>query len=147
MNHRPTDKACQTVTGSSALDSLLTYRLNPELVATSPADPRDSARLLVMNRKTQVLRDHGIRELPSFFPIRIYWFLIIPKSFQLVWSARKIVRKYFYSRNPAQVGGRPLVPQPNASSRAPTLFRIPSAGPHLHRPCSGSKKRFRVAKS
>lgn len=67
MNHRPTDKACQTVTGSSALDSLLTYRLNPELVATSPADPRDSARLLVMNRKTQVLRDHGIRELPSFF--------------------------------------------------------------------------------
>jgi len=38
------------------------YELPPDRIATSPARPRDSAKLLHVG---QTLRDHGIRDLPS----------------------------------------------------------------------------------
>ena len=66
MNHRPSSKGCQTGSGSSALLSLLGYTLPADQLAVAPARPRDSARLLRIDRKTQTLADHTIRDLPHF---------------------------------------------------------------------------------
>lgn len=41
------------------------YVLPPELIAQVPAEPRDCARLLVLDRFTQVVRHHIFRELPA----------------------------------------------------------------------------------
>lgn len=42
------------------------YHLPPELVAAYPAEPRDAARLLVVDRETGALRHAIFRELPHF---------------------------------------------------------------------------------
>ena len=41
------------------------YDLPPELIAQRPAEPRDSARLLVVSRTDGSLSDHTFRELPA----------------------------------------------------------------------------------
>lgn len=41
------------------------YDLPPELIAQQPAEPRDSARLLVVSRAEHSLTDHVFRELPD----------------------------------------------------------------------------------
>jgi S-adenosylmethionine:tRNA ribosyltransferase-isomerase len=41
------------------------YALPPERIAQEPAEPRDAARLLVLDRETGALRDGGVRELPG----------------------------------------------------------------------------------
>jgi S-adenosylmethionine:tRNA ribosyltransferase-isomerase len=41
------------------------YDLPPELIAQQPAEPRDSARLLVVSRVNDSLSDHVFRELPD----------------------------------------------------------------------------------
>ena len=47
------------------LEKLLSYTLPPEQIALSPADPRDSARLLFIQRDTQVIHDHTVKDLPD----------------------------------------------------------------------------------
>lgn len=42
------------------------YHLPPDMIAQRPARPRDSSRLLVMNRVTDELNHHTFRELPQF---------------------------------------------------------------------------------
>jgi S-adenosylmethionine:tRNA ribosyltransferase-isomerase len=42
------------------------YRLPPELIAQTPIEPRDSARLLVINRKDGSLEHRHFSDLPSF---------------------------------------------------------------------------------
>lgn len=42
------------------------FALPPHLVATEPAEPRDSARLLVHHRATGATEHRGFRDLPSF---------------------------------------------------------------------------------
>ena len=42
------------------------YELPQELIAQTPADPRDSARMLVYDRKTGRTEDHIFRDLPEF---------------------------------------------------------------------------------
>lgn len=42
------------------------YHLPPELVAAYPAEPRDAARLMVLDRQTGVLRHAVFRDLPQF---------------------------------------------------------------------------------
>lgn len=42
------------------------YHLPPELIATTPAEPRDHARLLVLNRATQSLDHQHFFDLPQF---------------------------------------------------------------------------------
>lgn len=44
---------------------LLEYRLPPELIAQSPIEPRDAARLLVVQRGTSMLSDRSFQELPQ----------------------------------------------------------------------------------
>lgn len=41
------------------------YELPPDLIAQQPVEPRDAARLLVVNRETGNLAHHHIRDLPS----------------------------------------------------------------------------------
>ena len=48
------------------LTSEFDYNLSPELIATHPADPRDAARMLVMNRQTGVLEDNYFRNLEDY---------------------------------------------------------------------------------
>ncbi|HEY46185.1 MAG TPA: tRNA preQ1(34) S-adenosylmethionine ribosyltransferase-isomerase QueA [Anaerolineae bacterium] len=42
------------------------YHLPPEMIAQRPADPRDSSRLLILDRKRETLSHHIFRDLPSF---------------------------------------------------------------------------------
>jgi len=46
------------------LERLLQYHLPPDQIATSPARPRDSARLLVLHRGEDRIEDLHIRDLP-----------------------------------------------------------------------------------
>jgi len=65
MNLRPTENACQIGSNPSALESLLAYGLPPDLIATTPANPRDSARLLLVQKVSQVVHDYKVKDLPS----------------------------------------------------------------------------------
>ncbi len=42
------------------------YHLPPEQIATRPAEPRDSSRMLVVERATGALHDCGFRDLPDW---------------------------------------------------------------------------------
>ena len=65
MNSLPLPSGCQTRTFPPALSSILNYTLSPEQIATQPANPRDSARLLFLDRPSESLRDLRVRDLPS----------------------------------------------------------------------------------
>jgi len=65
VNLRPTENACQIGSNPSALECLLAYALPPDLLATTPANPRDSARLLLVQKRSQVLHDYTVKDLPS----------------------------------------------------------------------------------
>jgi S-adenosylmethionine:tRNA ribosyltransferase-isomerase len=42
------------------------YYLPPEMIAQRPADPRDSSRLLILDRNKETLSHHTFRDLPDF---------------------------------------------------------------------------------
>ncbi len=42
------------------------YHLPSEMIAQRPADPRDSSRLLILDRKRETLSHHFFRDLPNF---------------------------------------------------------------------------------
>ena len=44
----------------------LDYELPPELIATRPAEPRDSARLLIMHRSGDAIEHRHVRDLPEY---------------------------------------------------------------------------------
>jgi S-adenosylmethionine:tRNA ribosyltransferase-isomerase len=48
--------------------ALFDYALPTERIAQTPAEPRDSARLLVVNRATKSVSHHIFRELPEMLP-------------------------------------------------------------------------------
>lgn len=48
----------------------LNFTLPPELIAQNPAEPRDSARLLVYRRSDKSVTHATVRELPTFLPSR-----------------------------------------------------------------------------
>ena len=47
------------------MESLLGYTLPKDQLAVTPVRPRDSARLLLVDRKRQTLEDHTIKDLPN----------------------------------------------------------------------------------
>ncbi|NBT49558.1 MAG: tRNA preQ1(34) S-adenosylmethionine ribosyltransferase-isomerase QueA, partial [Actinobacteria bacterium] len=49
----------------AALLDLLSIAIPPDRIATSPAHPRDSARLLLIRRATNEITDLTVRDLPS----------------------------------------------------------------------------------
>ena len=44
----------------------LDFDLPPELIATTPAEPRDTARLMVIHRKAQCVEHRTVRDLPKY---------------------------------------------------------------------------------
>lgn len=64
MKPPPREYSCQTGSEPSSLQKLLDYRLPPDRIALAPVQPRDSARLLFLDRRTGVMRDVFIRDLP-----------------------------------------------------------------------------------
>ena len=70
MKDRLSETSCQTGSQPAALDSLLAYHLPPDQIATEPLRPRDSARLLLVLRKSQSLADHLVRDLPNLLSLR-----------------------------------------------------------------------------
>ena len=48
--------------------ALFDYPLPPECIAQLPADPRDSSRLLLVERSTRRVSHHTFRELPALLP-------------------------------------------------------------------------------
>jgi len=69
MDYRPSHALCQRGTHPPALSTLLAYNLPPDRIATRPADPRDSARLLLVQRESQNLSNHLIRDLPGLLAL------------------------------------------------------------------------------
>jgi len=59
------------------------------LIADKPAEPRDSSRLLVLNRKTGEISDRHFRDLPELLPAGTLMVLNNSK----VWKARLTARK------------------------------------------------------
>ena len=56
------------------------YHLPEKLIAQSPADPRDSARLLLLNRQTHSISHHLVSDLP----------LLLPPNYDLVVNNTKV---------------------------------------------------------
>ena len=56
---------CQIGSHPAPLQALLSYCLPPDQIATQPANPRDSARLLLLHRNSQSFQDHYVKDLPS----------------------------------------------------------------------------------
>lgn len=74
----------------------LEYELPPELIATRAAEPRDSARMLVVSRSDAgLLRDSTVRELPGF----------LRAGDLLVFNATRVVPARLAGRR-ADTGGR-----------------------------------------
>ena len=56
---------CQIGSHPAPLQALLSYCLPPDQIASQPANPRDSARLLLLHRHSQSFQDHHVRDLPN----------------------------------------------------------------------------------
>jgi len=65
MNLRPFGNGCQTGSNPSALEALLSYPLPSHQIATTPTNPRDSARLMVIQRKMQTIDDQKVKDIHS----------------------------------------------------------------------------------
>jgi len=74
----------------NALDQLLTYPIPPGQIATTPAHPRDSARLLLLRREDGLLEDLSIRDLPS---------LLSPKNLLVLNNSKVIPARLICSQN------------------------------------------------
>lgn len=73
-----------------ALQELLSLAIPPDRIATSPAHPRDSARLLLIRRSTGEITDHTIRNLPS---------LLSPKNLLVLNNSKVIPARLVCSQN------------------------------------------------
>ncbi|WP_201353554.1 tRNA preQ1(34) S-adenosylmethionine ribosyltransferase-isomerase QueA [Hydrogenimonas urashimensis] len=70
------------------------YRLPPELIATEPANPKESARLLVVERKKGTITHTTFRNLLSF----------IPKGCSVVYNDTKVIKARLFGKK--QSGGK-----------------------------------------
>jgi len=75
---------------TSALQELLSITIPPDRIATTPAHPRDSARLLHIDRATGVMTDRTIRDLPS---------LLSPKDLLVLNNSKVIPARLICSQN------------------------------------------------
>ena len=90
MKDRLSETSCQTGSSPSPLGDLLSYVLPPDLIATHPANPRDSARLLLVNRDTGRWEDRQIRDLPA---------ILSPRDLLVLNDSRVIPARLICSRN------------------------------------------------
>jgi len=76
------------------LEVLLGYQLPKGQIALEPAQPRDSARLLMVRRENQSLSDHAIRDLPK---------LLSPADLLVLNNSKVIPARLICSRNQAEL--------------------------------------------
>src|SRR6185437_14909186 len=90
------------------------FELPPELIAQQPADPRDSARLMVLRSATQTIEHRIFRELPQ---------LLAPGDLLVVNNTRVMAARLFGVR--PETGGRveALLIRPMTDTRWEVLFR------------------------
>ena len=79
---------------SQHLEVLLGYQLPKGQIALEPAQPRDSARLLMVRRENQSLSDHAIRDLPK---------LLSPADLLVLNNSKVIPARLICSRNQAEL--------------------------------------------
>ncbi|NBY67132.1 MAG: hypothetical protein EBQ51_08710 [Verrucomicrobia bacterium] len=65
---------------NAAIKELLSIAISQDSIATTPAHPRDSARLLHIDRSTGEMTDRTVRDLPSSFPPPTFLCSITRKS-------------------------------------------------------------------
>ncbi len=80
----------------------LDFDLPPELIATTPAEPRDTARLLVIHRKAQRVEHRTVRDLPGYLRAGDLMLFnesrVLPARFEAVRAATKgVVEGLFLS--------------------------------------------------
>lgn len=76
------------------LTSSYDYELPPNLIATYPATPRDSAKLLVYNRETDKITHTAFSELENF----------IPKESALIFNNTKVIKARLFGQK--ESGGK-----------------------------------------
>jgi S-adenosylmethionine:tRNA ribosyltransferase-isomerase len=82
------------VTSKELLTSSYDFTLPQELIATYPANPRDSAKLLVYDRKTDTTTHAIFKDIQNF----------IPKDSALVFNNTKVIKARLYGAKPT--GGK-----------------------------------------
>ncbi|HIP15120.1 MAG TPA: tRNA preQ1(34) S-adenosylmethionine ribosyltransferase-isomerase QueA [Sulfurimonas autotrophica] len=70
------------------------YTLPPELIATEPAEPRDNARLLVIDRKSGKFTHAYFRDIFSF----------LPKESAIIYNNTKVIKARLFGKKPS--GGK-----------------------------------------
>jgi len=70
------------------------YQLPPELIASSPANPKDSAKLLVYDRKSDTITHAIFRDIQQF----------IPKDTTIVLNDTKVIKARIFGKKPS--GGK-----------------------------------------
>lgn len=90
------------------------FELPHELIAQQPAEPRDSARLMVLRRATQTIEHRRVSDLPT---------LIAPGSLMVVNDTRVMAARLFGRR--ADTGGavEALLLRPFTNTRWEVMFR------------------------
>ena len=82
------------VSNTELLTSSYNFTLPEKLIATHPANPRDHARLLVYNRKTDKITHTYFYDLDNF----------IPKDCALIFNDTKVIKARIYGKKPS--GGK-----------------------------------------
>ncbi|WP_456402614.1 tRNA preQ1(34) S-adenosylmethionine ribosyltransferase-isomerase QueA [Hydrogenimonas sp.] len=102
---------------SAAMDPLKTesydYTLPPELIATEPADPKDSSRLLVVDRRSGRITHARFRDILDFVPARC----------AVVYNDTKVIKARLFGRK--RSGGKVelLINRPLDARRYNVLIR------------------------
>ncbi len=79
---------------NQSLTSSYNYKLPPELIANSPATPKDSAKLLVYDRAKNRITHSIFREILDF----------IPKDTQIILNNTKVIKARIFGKKPT--GGK-----------------------------------------
>ena len=83
-----------SVSNKELLTNSYDFTLPSELIATYPASPRDSAKLLVYNRKTNTITHTTFKEFEKF----------IPKDSALIFNDTKVIKARLFGNKPS--GGK-----------------------------------------
>ncbi|WP_456451286.1 tRNA preQ1(34) S-adenosylmethionine ribosyltransferase-isomerase QueA [Hydrogenimonas sp.] len=89
------------------------YRLPPELIATEPAEPRDSSRLLVVDRRSGKIEHARFREILTF----------LPEGCAVVHNDTKVIKARLFGRKKSGGKAELLINRPLDAARYSVLIR------------------------
>ena len=90
------------------------FELPPELIAQQPAEPRDSARLMVLRRSNSTIAHHHVRDLPA---------LLAPGSLMVVNDTRVMAARLLGRRPETGGAVEVLLLRPFTDTRWEVMFR------------------------